>query len=502
MEFLPKKNRDRSRLLYMAIGLFLLLDLAVLATTYWLSYQIAENAITINLAGRQRMLSQRMVKALLNLDRAVDQQHRAEALTELRLTFTLFDSTLHSLHRGGVTVGGDGLPVKIAAIRGSPAQALINEAEQIWNPYRDRVRALLSDPEFMAQEKIDAATALANTKNLALLELMNSLTTALEESAITKTSRIRMLQIVTFSLAVFSFIQIILMMQRQLRKTSKHKETLNHVIHKINAGILVYDGDGIVHAANQSAGRLFGYDAADMIGMSESRFLFLQENILYGRRQDGSLFQAESQHRELMLDNVRMHLKTVADVTQQRQLENTLSHLAYHDALTGLPNRLLFDDRLNQNILSARRRDVKLAVLFVDLDKFKQVNDNHGHHIGDQLLKEVAVRLRSCLREEDTVSRFGGDEFGILLTSVSSLEDCVVVITHLLETLRKVFITEGVMLFPAASIGVSLYPSDGDDEKILMRRADQAMYAAKRNSTCHFAFYTDPQQDLSHISDI
>ena len=501
MEFLPKINRDRSRLLYMAIGLFLLLDLAVLATTYWLSYQIAENAITINLAGRQRMLSQRMVKALLNLDRAIDHQHRAEALTELRLTFTLFDSTLHSLHRGGVTIGGDGLPVKIAAIRGGPAQALINEAEQIWNPYRDQVQALLRDPEFMNQEKIDAATTLANTKNLALLELMNSLTTALEESAITKTSRIRMLQIVTFSLAVFSLIQIILMMRRQLRKTSKHKETLNHIIHKINAGILVYDSDGIVHAANQSAGMLFGYDAADMIGMSESRFLFLQENILYGRRQDGSLFQAESQHRELMLDNVRMHLKTVADVTQQRQLENTLSHLAYHDALTGLPNRLLFDDRLSRSILSARRRGGKLAVLFVDLDKFKQVNDNYGHHIGDLLLKEVAVRLRSCLREEDTVSRFGGDEFGILLTSVSSQEDCVRVITHLLKTLRAVFIAEGIMLFPDASIGVSLYPGDGDDEKILMRRADQAMYAAKRNSSCHFAFYAGTQ-DLSRISDI
>jgi diguanylate cyclase (GGDEF)-like protein len=291
------------------------------------------------------------------------------------------------------------------------------------------------------------------------------------------------------------------MMQRQLRKTSKHKETLNHIIHKINAGILVCDDSGIVKAANQSAGTLFGYEAADLIGMAGSKLLFLEENTLYGRRQDGSLFQAESQHRELTLDNARMRLKTVADVTQQRLLEDTLSHLAYHDALTGLPNRLLFDDRLNQSILSARRRGGKLAVLFVDLNKFKQVNDNHGHHVGDQLLKEVAVRLRSCLREEDTVSRFGGDEFGILLTSVSSQEDCVMVITHLLETLRAVFITEGIRLFPDASIGISLYPSDGDDEKILLRRADQAMYAAKRNSTCHFAFYA-ATQDLSRISDI
>lgn len=111
------------------------------------------------------------------------------------------------------------------------------------------------------------------------------------------------------------------------------------------------------------------------------------------------------------------------------------------------------------------------------------------------------MRLRSCLREEDTVSRFGGDEFGILLTSISGQEHCTMVITHLLETLRAVFITEGIMLFPDASIGISLYPSDGDDEQTLVRRADEAMYAAKRNSTGHFAFYA-AAEDLSRISDI
>lgn len=500
MEFLPKNDRDRSRLLYLAIGIFLLVDLTVLATTYWLSYQIAENATTINLAGRQRMLSQRMVKALLHLERASDHQERAEAMTELRLTFTLFDSTLQSLHHGGVTIGGDGQPVKISAIKTTSAQMLLNQAEKIWNPYRDRVQDLLHDSEIMTKEKIAEAVVLANTENLALLELMNSLTTTLEESAVAKTSRIRLLQIVTFSLAVVSIIHIILMMRRQLRKASRHKDTLNSIIHRINAGILVCDDKGNIKAANDSAGTLFGFDAADMIGMPGSQLLLLQENVLYGRRQDGSLFHAESQYRELTLDNATVRIKTVADVSQQRSLEKTLSHLAYHDALTGLPNRLLFDDRLQQSILSAKRRGGKLAVLFVDLNKFKQVNDNHGHHVGDQLLKEVAMRLRSCLREEDTVSRFGGDEFGILLTSISGQEHCTMVITHLLETLRAVFITEGIMLFPDASIGISLYPSDGDDEQTLVRRADEAMYAAKRNSTGHFAFYA-AAEDFSRISD-
>ena len=275
MEFLPKNDRDRSRLLYLAIGIFLLLDLTVLATTYWLSYQIAENATTINLAGRQRMLSQRMVKALLHLERASDHQERAEAMTELRLTFTLFDSTLQSLHRGGVTIGGDGLPVKISAIKISSAQTLLNQAEKIWNPYRDRVLDLLHDSEIMTREKIAEAVVLANTENLALLELMNSLTTTLEESAVAKTSRIRLLQIVTFSLAVASLIHIILMMRRQLRKASRHKDTLNNIIHRINAGILVCDDKGIIKAANDSAGTLFGFDAADMIGMQGNQLLLL-----------------------------------------------------------------------------------------------------------------------------------------------------------------------------------------------------------------------------------
>lgn len=499
MEFLPKKNRDRSRLLFLAIGIFVALDLSVLATSYWLSYQIAENAVTINLAGRQRMLSQRMVKALLHLDQATNQDQRAEAAAELRLTFELFDSTLRSLHRGGIATAGDGELIRIDSVKTAPAQALIHEAEQVWRPYREKVSILLQNPERMTQEKISTAVAQASAHNLALLDRMNSLTTALEESAIEKTTRIRLLQVVTFTLAILSFLQIILTMRRELNKTSQHKDTLNNIIHKINAGILVCDEEGYVKAANQSAGTLFGYDAADMIGMPHERLLFLQEDVLYGRRQDGSLFHAESQYRELTLDNATVRLKTVADISQQRSLEKTLSHLAYHDALTGLPNRLLFDDRLQQSILSAKRRNGKLAVLFVDLNKFKQVNDTHGHHTGDLLLMEVAARLRHSLREEDTVSRFGGDEFGILLTSVSGPADCEMIIDNLLSVLRTPFFAESTTLFPDASIGVSLYPEDGGDEKILVRRADLAMYQAKRDHSGRHAFYA--AQALSRISD-
>lgn len=490
MEFLPKKNRDRTRLLFLAIGLFIMLDLSVLAVTYWLSYQIAENAVTINLAGRQRMLTQRMVKALLHLEQAKGHVQRTEALAELRLTFDLFDSTLQSLRLGGIATGGDGHPVKIAAITTSPAANLLSEADRTWTPYRQKVVTLLRSQDNLTQQNVSAAVIQASESNLKLLDLMNTLTFELESSAVSKTSRIRLLQIVTFTLAVMSFLQLILMMRRELHKTSKHKDTLNSIIHKINAGILVCEKDGRIRAANQSAGTLFGYEATEMIGLMQQDLLILQDDVLVGKRQDGSQFHAESQNRAFILDNAMVYLKTVADVSQQRSMEITLSHLAYHDALTGLPNRLLFDDRLQQSILSAKRRSGQLAVLFVDLNKFKQVNDTHGHHIGDLLLKEIAQRLRQSLREEDTVSRFGGDEFGILLASVSGRQDCELVVDSLLKAIGMPFTAEGITLAPGASIGVSLYPADGEDEKILVRRADQAMYQAKRDITCAYAYYT------------
>lgn len=157
---------------------------------------------------------------------------------------------------------------------------------------------------------------------------------------------------------------------------------------------------------------------------------------------------------------------------------NRLLRLAYHDDLTGLPNRALFHDRLNQIIVRARREHEHVSLIFLDIDRFKPVNDAYGHYIGDQLLKQVAMRLRQSMRESDTVARLGGDEFAVIL---SPLNDPVVVAEKIIADLSKPFDVNGYHLQLGVSVGVAFYPEDGDNDSQLLKAADDAMYRAKRS---------------------
>src|SRR5437762_8600158 len=156
-----------------------------------------------------------------------------------------------------------------------------------------------------------------------------------------------------------------------------------------------------------------------------------------------------------------------------------IEHLAYHDALTGLPNRPLFVDRLIVALAQASRGSQKLAVFFLDLDRFKDINDSLGHSVGDALLKAVAERIRRCVREGDTVARFGGDEFTLLIPRIDQVEDAAKIAQKILETLKIPFIIGERELFVTTSIGITVYPNDGADPETLVRNADSAMYRAK-----------------------
>jgi diguanylate cyclase (GGDEF)-like protein len=167
------------------------------------------------------------------------------------------------------------------------------------------------------------------------------------------------------------------------------------------------------------------------------------------------------------------------DVTQRKATEKQLEYQAYYDALTGLPNRLLFRDRVIYALGQARRNHRGIAVLYLDLDHFKLVNDSLGHSLGDGLLTEVAARLQGCIRASDTISRLGGDEFTILLIDTSSSEAIAGVARKILQSLAHPFRVEGHELFVTASIGISIFPSDGDEVETLLKSADSAMYRAK-----------------------
>lgn len=170
----------------------------------------------------------------------------------------------------------------------------------------------------------------------------------------------------------------------------------------------------------------------------------------------------------------------VVAAVERKRLHSRLEHLAQHDQLTDLPNRTLFLDRLQTALSRARRGQSQLAVLYLDLDKFKQVNDTHGHTVGDHLLQEVAVRLSRSVRESDTVARVGGDEFVVLLDGIKEREDAVLVTAKLLAILSEPYQLAEVTLQIIPSVGVAVYPENGEDEDELIRYADDAMYQAKR----------------------
>jgi diguanylate cyclase (GGDEF)-like protein/PAS domain S-box-containing protein len=179
----------------------------------------------------------------------------------------------------------------------------------------------------------------------------------------------------------------------------------------------------------------------------------------------------------------------VLDITARKNAEASIKKLAYYDALTGLPNRSLFMNRLQQALAQAKRDERLMALLFIDLDKFKEVNDQYGHAFGDKLLNAVGLRLASCIRQNDTLARFGGDEFIMLLPGLSDTSAVKMVAEKILAIMAEPFCIDQRRFDVSSSIGIALYPQDGEDTDLLLKRADVAMYVAKdmgRNGFCFF----------------
>ena len=185
----------------------------------------------------------------------------------------------------------------------------------------------------------------------------------------------------------------------------------------------------------------------------------------------------------------RLVFGSISDITERKQSEERVRHMAHHDALTGLPNRTLFQDRVSQAIAQAHRSGSQVATLFVDLDRFKDINDSLGHETGDRLLRLAGGRLQACLREGDTVARLGGDEFVISLPAITDSNDAMLVAGKILEALREPFLVDGHELHVSGSIGISLYPADGENTEALMRAADTAMYHAKERGRDNYQFF-------------
>lgn len=265
-------------------------------------------------------------------------------------------------------------------------------------------------------------------------------------------------------------------------------------------GIMVVNPDNIITKVNAAFSRITGYSAAEAIGQPT--------RLLSSRQHDEVFYQAmwHSVHEHdfwrgeiwnkrkngevyaelLSISTVRNaqgellhYIGLFSDITQLKAHEFELDRVAHYDPLTGVPNRRLLSDRLHQAIVRSLRHHKSCAICFLDLDNFKSINDRYGHEIGDHLLIGVTRNLLKVLRNDDTLSRIGGDEFVILLADITSAEDCTLVLDRLLAAISEAVNTNGVQITISASIGVTLYPEDNEDPDTLLRHADQAMYQAK-----------------------
>jgi len=263
---------------------------------------------------------------------------------------------------------------------------------------------------------------------------------------------------------------------------------------------------GVFLYLSDASRRLLGYEPAELTGASAYDIIYEEDRdevrhlsklindagpttFSYRvRRKDGSLVWFETTSRSVRnpisgeLDEI---ICVSRDISERKRAEEQIEYQAYHDALTGLPNRRLFRDRLTVALAHARRMQATLAVMFLDLDRFKYVNDTLGHSLGDEMLKTVAGRLQAALREEDSIARMGGDEFTVLLPDLKNPEVAASVAQKLLETVAQPMRIEETELFITTSIGIALFPNDGDTAELLLKNADHAMYRAKdagRNS--------------------
>ncbi|MDP1929405.1 MAG: EAL domain-containing protein [Thiobacillus sp.] len=215
-------------------------------------------------------------------------------------------------------------------------------------------------------------------------------------------------------------------------------------------------------------------------------------------RTDGSIIWISENARAVKNSDgsVQFFEGTVVDITERKQHEAELEYQASHDSLTGLPNRSLLRDRIEQAIARARRDGSRVAVVFVDLDHFKLINDSLGHHVGDRLLLEVSDRLMACVREHDTVARQGGDEFVLVLTEQHGEDESLAIVSRLLDVISQPWVDEGQEYGLSCSIGISCYPQDGNNPDALLRCADTAMYQAKASGRSTYHFYT-PELNLA-----
>jgi len=313
-----------------------------------------------------------------------------------------------------------------------------------------------------------------------------------------------------------SVLQVHSVAQRTTHAYVQVEARLQHqsqILDQIHESVLTMDLNGFITSWNKGAERLFGYSAVEAVGRNII-FLYDDEDEDLGdefleqggrlmevrrKKKNGEVFWASLSLSQLcdMEDRSIGLIAYLTDITERKQAEERIHHLAYYDDLTGLPNRSLLTKLVDQAIIVAQRTGAHGCVMFIDLNRFKLINDTLGRAVGDALLREISQRFRLALRDQDVVARLSGDEFAVGLFDIHQHYEASMVANKLLAALNEPFLIDGHDLRVSASIGISVFPQDGNDAETLLRLADIAMYRAKQNASTdgeHIAFYS---QDMN-----
>lgn len=311
------------------------------------------------------------------------------------------------------------------------------------------------------------------------------------------------------------FWQMIMNLKQTKGELEKSQGQLQAVIHNVMDGIITINESGEILGFNPAAEQIFGYtqheilgknarilmpeSARDIYDVSVSQYLHTAQGKtislrgleVMAVRNNGELFPVELSASEMTLGGLRYFIGIVRDITERKLAEQKIAHLAHYDYLTDLPNRALFLDHLAHSLPLAKRHHCKVAVMFLDLDGFKQVNDTLGHDAGDLLLQAVSRVLKEIIRASDTVARVGGDEFTFILNEVGSDENAALIARKIIAALSEPFDLKGKTCQIGASIGITLYPDDAQNTESLIKQADEAMYLAKTSGKNTYKFYRD-----------
>lgn len=295
----------------------------------------------------------------------------------------------------------------------------------------------------------------------------------------------------------------------------QHNQELSAILQ--NASIELYIVDEIdlkYRYANEGALRALGYTLEELKNMhlqdidpelNENQIALFRQyfdtispfvtNISRHRRKNGTYYPVQSNIRKLTYRGESALILFDTDITELSLTQERLNYLATHDPLTSLPNRILFQDWLKMSIKQAKRNFEKIAVLYIDLDNFKQINDSLGHQTGDKILIAVAEKLKTIFRETDTISRMGGDEFNVMITGLQDTQPVIEIVQKLINAFEHPFSINGRELYTSLSVGISIYPDDGETAEILLKNADIALYRAKSDGRKTYQFYANELSD-------